>query len=275
MAATVVPTRGDPDLGGGLLGLASHLRELRRRALICIAALVAGTVVAFVFRTTMLQALTSPYCSLPGQFRLVQGQCTLIVTGVLDAFRVTLKLSLYAGVLLSAPVWLFQIWRFITPGLRRNERRYASSFVVLSLGLFGLGTFFAYLMTSRGLHFLLGFATGGITPLLSFDSYLSFITAMVLIFGISFEFPLLVTMLNLAGVLSAARLRSWTRGILFGVVVFASIATPSQDPFTMLALIVPLWLLYGASFGFAVLHDRRLAARRAAEEIEHESIPRE
>ncbi len=255
--STTSTTKSPTAPAAGLLGLASHLRELQRRALISLLAVAVGTAVAFVFRTDMLHALTRPYCGLPTHFRLVQGQCTLIVTGVLDAFRVTLKLSLYAGVLVSSPIWLYQGWRFITPGLRRKERRYALSFVGLSLALFGVGAVFSYLAISRGLSFLLGFATGGIVPLLSFDSYLSFVTAMVLIFGLSFEMPLLVVMLNLAGVLTARRLRSWTRAILFGVVVFSSVATPSQDPFTMLALVLPLWLLYGASYVFAVLHDRR------------------
>jgi sec-independent protein translocase protein TatC len=216
--------------------------------------------VAFVFREAMLRALTSPYCQLPDHYRLLQGRCTLIVTGVLDAFQVTLKLSLYAGVLLSSPVWLYQIWRFITPGLHRNERRYATCFVATSLALFAMGGAFAYATFSTGLKFLLGFATGGVAPLLTFDSYLSFVSTMVLVFGVSFEFPLLVVMLNVAGVLSAQRLRRWTRAILFGIVVFAAVATPSQDPFTMFALIIPLCLLYGLALGFAVLHDRRVAA---------------
>jgi sec-independent protein translocase protein TatC len=207
----------------------------------------------------MLHALTRPYCELPADHRLLAGQCTLIVTGVMDAFRLTLKLSLYAGILLAAPIWLYQLWRFITPGLRRQERRYAYWFVGVSLMLFAAGGTFAWATLTRGLQFLLGFATSGVAPLLSFDSYLSFVTAMVLVFGVSFEFPLLIVMLNIAGVLSAARLRRSSRFIIFGIVVFAAGATPSQDPFTMLALAAPLALLYGAALIFAVVHDRRKA----------------
>jgi sec-independent protein translocase protein TatC len=242
-----------------------HLRELRRRAIISALAVVAGTIVAFLFHTTMLHALTQPYCALPAHDRLLQGQCTLIVTGVMDAFRLTLKLSLYAGILLSSPVWLYQIWRFITPGLHKNERRWATWFVGASMTLFGIGAVFAWETLARGLQFLLGFATGGLASLLSFDSYLSFVTAMVLVFGVSFEFPLLVVMLNLVGVLSADRLKKWSRFILFGIVVFAAGATPSQDPFTMLALAAPLALLYGAALLFAVHHDRRKARNIPAE----------
>ncbi|TQS39959.1 twin-arginine translocase subunit TatC [Cryptosporangium phraense] len=242
-----------------------HLKELRRRAIISALAVVAGTIVAFLFHATILHALTQPYCALPSHDRLLQGQCTLIVTGVLDAFRLTIKLCLFAGILLSSPVWLYQLWRFITPGLHQHERRYASWFVGISVLLFGVGVAFAWETLTRGLQFLLGFATGGVASLLSFDSYLSFVTAMVLIFGVSFEFPLLIVSLNLVGVLSAVRLRKWSRFILFGIVVFAGGATPSPDPLTMLALAAPLALLYGGSLIFAIYHDRRKARNAVAE----------
>lgn len=246
---------------GGLMAMVPHLRELRRRVLVSALAVVVGSVVAFLFHALMLHVLTGPYCDLPNSYRLLQGRCTLIVTGVLDAFRVTLKLSLYAGIILASPVWLYQAWRFVTPALHRNEKRYATFFVASSLGLFALGGTFAWLTLTRGLEFLLGFATGSVAPLLSFDSYLSFVTALVLVFGASFEFPLLVVMLNVVGVLSAARLKRWSRGIIFGIGVFAAGATPSQDPFTMLALVVPLCLLYVLALAFAIVHDRRAAAR--------------
>ncbi len=264
-ARLIEPPAVPEELAAGPPMWVRHLRELRRRAVIAALAVVAATVLAFVFHGTMLHALTQPYCSLPAHDRLLQGQCTLIVTGVMDAFRLTLKLSLYAGLLLSSPVWLYQLWRFITPGLHRNERRYASWFVGVSLLLFAVGGTFAWETLSRGLQFLLGFATGGVSPLLSFDSYLSFVTAMVLIFGVSFEFPLLVVMLNLVGVLPAYRLRKWSRFIIFGIVVFAAGATPSQDPFTMLALAAPLALLYGGSLIVAIVHDRRKVLDAPAE----------
>jgi sec-independent protein translocase protein TatC len=264
MTALADEITSSPMESGGLMTMLPHLRELRRRALISALAIVVATIVAFVFHAGMLHVLTKPYCALPNSYRLLQGRCTLIVTGVLDAFRVTLKISLYAGVILSSPVWLYQVWRFITPALHRNERRYATFFVAASLTLFSLGGAFAWLTLTRGLQFLLGFATGSVAPLLSFDSYLSFVTALILVFGASFEFPLLVVMLNAAGVLSAERLKRWSRAIVFGIGVFAAGATPSQDPFTMLALVIPLCLLYGAALGFAIVHDRRRAQRTQA-----------
>jgi sec-independent protein translocase protein TatC len=243
--------------------LGEHLYELRRRVLISLAAVVVTTIVAYVFHTRILEFLTHPYCELPSQYHLVPGRCTLVLPGVLDPFTVTLKVSLYAGIVAASPIWLYELWKFITPGLYTHEKRYAVVFVVVSVLLFLLGGAFAYLTLVKGLHFLLGFATGGVTSLLNFNNYMSFVIAMVLIFAVSFELPLLIVMLNLVGVVSAERLRHWGRGIIFGIFVFAAVATPSQDPFTMSALAFPMCLLYGVAVIVATLHDRR-KARRAA-----------
>jgi sec-independent protein translocase protein TatC len=243
--------------------LAEHLYELRRRVIIAVLAVIAGTIVAYIFHGDLLRAITHPYCQLPVKYRLNPDKCTLYASGVLDPFRITLKISLYAGVLVSSPVWLLQIWKFVTPGLYSHEKRYAVTFVSASVALFALGAGFAYITLQKGLHFLLGFATGGLTSFLQFDSYLSFVVAMVLIFAVSFELPLVVVLLNRVGVLSAERLRRWSRGIIFGIFVFAATATPSQDPFTMSALAVPMCLLYGIAVGIATIHDRRLARRPA------------
>jgi sec-independent protein translocase protein TatC len=222
---------------------------------------VVTTIVAYIFHNHILDFLKHPYCELPQKDRALKGQCTLVAFGVLEPFTVTLKLALYAGVLAASPVWLFQLWRFITPGLYAHEKKYATTFVTASVVLFAMGAAFAYLTLERGLHFLLGFANGGISSLLPFNSYLSFVTGMILVFAVSFELPLLVVMLNLVGVVSAQRLRNWSRGIIFGIVVFAAVATPSQDPFTMTALALPMCLLYGVAVLIATLHDRRVAAR--------------
>lgn len=243
------------------MSLAEHLRELRRRVIVSALAIVAGTVIAFAFHHQLLHLITRPYCDLPESYRAIKGRCTLVVGGVLDPFTVTLRLSLYGGLLLSCPVWLWQVWRFVTPGLYANERRWTLSFVGASVALFAAGGFVAYVTLQNGLRFLLGFATGGIASLLNFNSYLSYVVAMVLVFAVSFEFPLFVVMLNLVGVVSYQRLRSWTRGIIFGIFVFAALATPSQDPFTMTALAAPMCVLYGIALLVASVHDRRMARR--------------
>jgi sec-independent protein translocase protein TatC len=241
--------------------LAEHLRELRRRVIIAAAAIVVGTIVAFVFHHWLLNAITHPYCTLPARYRLVSNRCTLVVSGVLDPFTVTLRLSLYAGLLLSSPVWLWQLWAFVTPGLYQRERRWALSFVGTSIVLFAAGTVVAYITMENGLRFLLSFATGDLASLLTFPNYLSYFVAMVLVFAVSFEFPLAVVLLNLAGVISARQLSRWARGIIFGVFVFAAVATPSQDPITMLGLALPMTLLFGIAYAVAAVHDRRKTRR--------------
>ncbi|HVV76864.1 MAG TPA: twin-arginine translocase subunit TatC [Mycobacteriales bacterium] len=241
--------------------LSEHLAELRYRVVASLVAVVVTTTVAYVFHARILTFVSHPYCKLPEHYRAIQGHCTLVAFGVLEPFTLTLKLSLYAGVIAASPIWLFQLWRFITPGLYAHERRYATSFVSVSVLLFAMGAAFAYLTLPTGLHFLLGFAHGGISSLLTFNSYLSFVTAMVLVFAVSFELPLLVVMLNLVGILPADRLRRWSRGIIFGIFVFAAVATPSQDPFTMSALAIPMCVLYGVAVLIATIHDRRVARR--------------
>jgi sec-independent protein translocase protein TatC len=254
------PARVHPDRSpDGRMTLAEHLFELRRRVIISVVSIIVVTIVAYLFHARLLHLITHPYCRLPVSYRLNPNKCSLYASGVLDPFRITLKISMYAGILVSSPIWLYQIWKFVTPGLYTHEKRYATSFVGASVALFALGAAFAYLTLEKGLHFLLGYATGGLTSLLSFDSYLSFVVAMVLIFSVSFELPLAIVMLNLVGVVSAERLRKWSRGAIFAIFVFAAVATPSQDPFTMSALAVPMCLLYGIAVGIATLHDRRVA----------------
>lgn len=250
----------------GRMTLVEHLRELRHRLIVSCVAIVVGMIVAFVLHKQLLHVLTGPYCRLSPKLRpLDDHRCQLFAFGVTEGFTVTVKLCLWSGLVLASPVWLWQLWRFITPGLYRHERRWAIGFVAASVFLFCLGGVFAWLALTRGLHFLLGFANGGgLTTLLTFGSYLSFVIAMVVVFAVSFEFPLAVVMLNLAGIVSFTRLRKWTRGILFAIFVFAGGATPSGDPITMLALAVPMCLLYAAALAIAYVHDKREERRAAA-----------
>jgi sec-independent protein translocase protein TatC len=243
------------------MALIDHVRELRRRVLISFLAVVVGVIVAYFFYGPIFHLLTRPYCRLPISRRAGGTHCDLIVTGVLDAFLLRLKISTYAGLVLASPVWLWQIWGFITPGLYARERRGALSFVGASIALFALGAFLSYISLSYGLRFLLHFAGNDITPLLQANRYLNFAVAMICVFGISFEFPLLIVAINLAGIVSYERLRSWRRMEIFLVFVFAAVITPSQDPYTMTALAVPMCLFYEVALLIARRHDRRKAER--------------
>lgn len=258
-------TRAAASPADARMTLAEHLRELRTRLLRSLAAVVVTTGAAFAFHDRLLGWVSGPYCDLPARLRFSpDGGCQLFVTGVLEGFNVTLRVSLYAGLLAAAPVWLYQLWRFVTPGLYVRERRWAVGFVGSSLLLFAGGGALAWLTLTRGLAFLLGVAGSSVTTMLTVSSYVSFVTAMVLVFGVAFELPLLLVALNLAGVLPYTRLRAAWRGAVFGVFVFAALVTPSQDPITMTAMAVPMTLLYGAATAFARVHDRRAAARELA-----------
>jgi sec-independent protein translocase protein TatC len=257
----------------GSMSLLEHMQELRRRLIVSLIAILIALVVAYVFFEPIFHLITRPYCNLPRSRRIGGEKCSLVTFGVLDPFKLRLQLSLYVGLGFASPIWLFQLWGFITPGLHRHERRWAVTFVGASLGLFASGAALAYLTLSKGLGFLLGAAGNDITNLVEVNKYLAYVTAMVLVFGVSFEFPLVLLMLNLTGILSAAKMFSWWRPMVFGITVFAAVATPSQDPFTMTALAAPMVLLYFASCGAARFVDRRRRLRQSAEDAALTAAP--
>ncbi len=247
--------------------LIEHLNELRNRMFKASAFIAAGTVVGWIIYGRLLTILKHPYCALPPDRRYndAHGNCQLVFFNVADGFMIRLKVAVIAGMVLSAPFWLYQLWAFITPGLKRNERKWTVVFVASASVLFALGMALAYLVLPKALNVLVGFAGPGVTPLFAVKDYLSFVTSMLLIFGVAFELPLLVVILNLAGVLSYQRLMKWQRMAIFLIFVFAAVATPSQDPFSMIFMAVPLCLLFEVAVLVARIHDKRKAAREAAE----------
>jgi sec-independent protein translocase protein TatC len=258
-----VPAAG-PD---GRMSLIDHFIELRTRVVRAAVAILIGMVVGFLIWHPVLEVLKAPYCDLPVPKRHPYGgvtKCELNYTHPLDGFGIKLKVSAIVGVLISAPVWLYQLWAFITPGLRRNERRWALTFVSASLVLFSSGVVASYLMLSKALEFLLGAAGSDTTAILDIAQYIGFITRIMLLFGLSFEFPLVIVILNLAHLVRHERLWSFRRMEIFLVTVFAAVVTPSTDPYTMLALAAPLWILYEVAALIAWAHDKRVDAKTAA-----------
>jgi sec-independent protein translocase protein TatC len=245
--------------------LLDHLRELRNRVLKIALAITAGSVVGWFVYTPVWNFISAPYCRLPqpkGFGTLVLHQsCQLYVTGLFDSLFLKLQISIATGVILALPIWLYQVWAFIAPGLYKRERRWAYYFVGAAMPLFAIGATIAYFAMTKGLRFLLHLVPAHTTALITINTYLSYAGAMLLIFGLAFELPLVFVLLNMAGVLTHARFRKWRRMIIFLVFAFAAIFTPSPDPISMLLLAVPCVVLVEASEIFAWANDRRRARR--------------
>ncbi|MEU4534712.1 twin-arginine translocase subunit TatC [Streptosporangium sp. NPDC023825] len=245
------------DSADGRMPLMEHLRELRNRLVIVLLAMVAGIIVGFIFFQPIWNFITEPYCQLPVSQILRKGECTFAIRGVFDAFLVNLKVAAMFAMVVSSPVWLYQIWGFVTPGLYSNEKRYSISFLALAIPLFLAGAALAYFIMDTGLALLLGFAPNNAVPLLEMDEYLSYALVMIIIFGVSFELPLLMVFLNVIGVLSHATVAKHRRMVIFIMFLFAALATPSTDPFSMIALAVPMVVLFALAEGVMYLRDKR------------------
>jgi len=252
----------------GRMPVLDHLRELRRRIITILLIVAFGAIFGWIFYSHILDFLRHPYCNVPEKYRFTPksgGDCVLIYHGVLQGFTTRLKVSVIAGAVLTGPFWLYQIWAFITPGLRKSERKYSLIFVVTSTLLFASGAALAYAVLSRGLRFILEQSGGGTQALLTVGDYISFVTMMLVAFGAAFEVPLLVVLANFAGVLPSRLLRKSRRIAIFLIFLFAAIATPSTDPFTMCAMAIPMVVLFEGAIQIAIVHDRRKARREAAE----------
>ena len=248
------------------MALVEHLRELRNRLGISLLALAVCAIGALIARESIFDLLKRPYCQTEVAREAAKrsgNQCELFAFGTFEQFSVSLRISLIAAVIVSSPVWLYQLGAFITPALHRHERRYAAAFLGSALVLFTVGTVFAYFTISRGLQFLLSFGGDGIVTLPSIQSYLSFVTLTLVAFGVAFLFPVIVLFLNVAGVFPSAKMRSWRRGMVVGIAVASAVLTPSQDPFTFLAMALPLYALYEGCIVIARVRERALRKRRA------------
>lgn len=253
--------------------LGDHLRELRNRLAKAMLAIVVVTVVAAFFYNDIINFLTKPVLDSVGceqafgelaRSKADSHPCAQItINGLLAPFTLALQVSLMAGVVFASPVWLYQLWAFVAPGLHRSEKKYAYAFVATGVPLFFGGAFFAYKVLPTTAKVLLQFTPHSVSNLLPLDDLLQLVTRMVIVFGLSFELPLLLVMLNLTGIVTGKRMLGWWRAMILGITVFAAVATPSTDPLSMLALAGPIWVLYFGAVLFSLLNDRRKRRREA------------
>jgi sec-independent protein translocase protein TatC len=249
----------------GRMALADHLRELRARLLRVAVMLVVGIVVAWFFYDELFGLIYDPYARAQ---EILEGRgvdSKPVLTGVANPLLLQLKLCALAAVVLGSPYWLYQIWAFVVPGLHAHERRWTRVFAAVAGPLFLLGVATGYYVLPKGIEVLIGFTPEALQNLVEFGDYFRFLTRMLLVFGIAFEIPLFVVMLSLAGVVSGKTLGEFRPWIIVGTFVFAAVATPSTDPFSMLMLALPMTLLFLISEGIARLIDRRRRRLAAAE----------
>ena len=250
------------------MSLIAHLTELRNRIAKALLALLVATVVAFWWYDHGLgEFIRAPYCGLPADLRYGGNDngCGLLITDVFGGVFIRLKVAFLAGAVLSAPFWLYQLWAFITPGLKRQEKRYGIGFVAVSTFLFAAGAVLAYISLAKGLQLLLGLAGDGVVVALTAQDYIGFVLSLLVAFGVSFEVPLIAIALNLVGVLPYAVLAKSRRWIFFLTIVFAAFVTPTQDPFTMLLMAGPMIVLFEGAIQIARVVDKRRARREALE----------
>lgn len=240
------------------MSLADHLRELRRRVLVSAVALVLGAVLGWFLYEPVYTHLTEPLLSIARE-RGDEDSIALNFAGLTAAFSQRISIAIFVGVIVSSPVWLYEVWAFIMPGLTKKERRISLAFIAATVPLFLLGCWFAYQTLPKAVTLLISFTPEGAVNYPEAALYFSFVTRFILVFGIAFLLPVFLVALNVARVLPAATMRRSWRPALLVIFVFAAIATPTPDPFTMFLLATPLSILYFAALGVATLLDRRRA----------------
>ena len=241
----------------------SHLRELRRRLTVCAVAVLVGACAAWLLYSEIFALLTTPLdLAISSQ---VPGKATLAMGGVAEPFTLQVQVSAVVGLILAMPVCTFQLWRFVSPGLHRRERRWVWLFVAFSLPLFCGGIWLGYRLMPQALVLLMGFTPDGVQNIIPVSTYLTFVLRMLLVFGVACQLPVFIVTLNAAGAVRARTLLGWWRQLLLAILLFAAMATPTGDPVNMLALAVPMTFVSALSIAVCALLDRRRRVREADE----------
>ncbi|MFC3494128.1 twin-arginine translocase subunit TatC [Glycomyces rhizosphaerae] len=244
----------------GSMTLMEHLADLRSRLLIAVLVILVGTALGMAFSKDVITFLTQPYCD--SQHAVQESSDTLVgcnfnLQSPISHLGLYLKISLYMGLVGTAPIWLYQLWAFIAPGLHRNERKYAYLFIGVAAPLFLSGAVLAYFVVAHGMQFIMILTSADMSIELDLEAYINFYVAVMMVFGIGFEFPLIMLMLNVMGLVTAKRMRGWWRIVVLVSFTFTAIFTPTPDPFGMTALAICMLLLYGVALIVATLNDKR------------------
>ncbi|MFP3990195.1 twin-arginine translocase subunit TatC [Streptomyces sp. E11-3] len=260
--------RKEPRDPEGRMPLVEHLRELRNRLFKALLAIVPLAIVALFFAKEIAEFLSEPVprCVDEAEAAAQGGKCAILSqTGITSPFATYVKVAVVSALVAAAPVWLYQMWAFVAPGLHRSEKKYALWTVGVGTPLFLLGAYLAYVILPMAVPVLLSFSVDGARNYISVDDMISMSVKLVIAFGLAFQLPLVLSLLNLGGVISGKRMFGWWRGMVLGIAVFSAMVTPT-DPISMLALAIPMTALYFGAVGFSLLNDRR-KGRRAGPEL--------
>ena len=250
----------------GSMTLMEHLMDLRNRLMVAVIVILVGTALGMVFAERTIQFLADPYCnSLASANETGDGTCQAVLNSPVSHITLYLKISLYMSLVGTAPIWLYQLWAFIAPGLHRHERRYAYIFIAIAAPLFLGGAVLAYFVVAHGIEFIMLLASSDFVILLNLEDYINFYLSVMIVFGVGFEFPLIMLMLNVIGLVSAKRMLGWWRIVVLVSFVFTAIFTPTPDPIGMTVLAIAMLILYLTACGLAFLNDKRRGAAADAE----------
>jgi sec-independent protein translocase protein TatC len=239
--------------------LFEHLRELRYRLIVSALAIIVGMVVAWFFRYELLDILQRPYFQAIEALKAKHpdANTSLVNINLTSPLTLSLKVAALAGAIVTAPFWLYQLWAFVVPGLLAKEKKWALIFIAAATPMFVGGVIVAYFVLPKAITVLLSFTQSGVTNLQDINAYLSFLLRLMLVFGLGFLIPLIVLMLNIVGVIKAKQMAKYRSLVIFGTFVFGAVATPSTDPFSMLAVAAPMALLFLGAEVIAHILDRR------------------
>lgn len=245
----------------GRMSLLDHFRELRKRLVRAALSIAIFGVLGWVFYSKIVRVLTKPVCDLSRAASTPHHCGVLYIDGVLGPLNLQISVAIVTGVILSSPIWLYQLWAFVAPALHRREKKYSILFIATATPFFAAGAALAYWILPLAIKVLLRFTPTTLTNLIKFSDYLTFVLHLILVFGLAFELPVFLVALNFAGVLSGRSILKPWRIAVFGITLFSATFVPTSDPFTMGVLALPLVGFYFLAGGIALLNDRRRASK--------------